>query len=89
MSVLFYVDTDAPNFGETSEDSIALGIEEAPHYGPTAYMTGIRQTFRDKKKALEYFHTLWPDRNFVETHLRGLWQDYAPQQIKTLYEDSV
>lgn len=58
MSVLFYVDTDAPNFGETSEDSIALGIEEAPHYGPTKYMTSIRQTFRDKKKALEYFHTM-------------------------------
>ena len=86
---LWYVDTEQPEFGETTLGSIYLGIEESHYKGKTGYQrNGSRLIFTKRKEALAKFHETWPDRNTVELHLfrtRSMHSEFAYQSIFEIY----
>ncbi len=60
-TVLWWVDTQSPEIGDTTFASIMLGAEEAYLYGPTGYMTGKRLIFTTREHAEKAFSELWSD----------------------------
>lgn len=85
--ILWYVDLERPEFGETSSESIKQGMDESGHNGPTGYMLAKKMVFCLKADALFEFHQRWPDRAFVEKHVRNVWGEFADQQIRLIYGD--